>query len=93
IAEIYRGAVRNGVASDETVPPSGAELAQRCSAIVSQQYPYIAATDADGTLLGYAYASACRTRPAYRWLVEESIYLAPEARGRGIGKARLAELI
>ncbi|MBB3915818.1 phosphinothricin acetyltransferase [Rhizobium fabae] len=93
IAEIYRDSVLNGVASYEIVPPSEAEMMQRFAAIVSQQYPYIAATDADGTLLGYAYASAFRTRPAYRWMVEDSIYLAPEARGHGIGKVLLAELI
>ncbi|HWT28403.1 MAG TPA: GNAT family N-acetyltransferase, partial [Methylophilaceae bacterium] len=46
-----------------------------------------------GELLGYAYASAFRTRPAYRWMVEDSIYLAPAARGKGVGKALLAELI
>ncbi|NKN15743.1 GNAT family N-acetyltransferase [Rhizobium laguerreae] len=93
IADIYRDSVLNGVASYEIVPPSEAEMALRFSAIVGQQYPYIAAIGADGTLLGYAYASAFRTRPAYRWLVEDSIYLAPQARGRGIGKALLAELI
>ncbi len=93
IADIYRESVLNGVASYEIVPPSEAEMTQRFSAIVSQRYPYIAAVDADGGLLGYAYASAFRTRPAYRWMVEDSIYLAPEARGRGIGKVLIAELI
>ena len=93
IADIYRESVLNGVASYEIVPPSEAEMALRFSTIISQQYPYIAAIGTDGTLLGYAYASAFRTRPAYRWMVEDSIYLAPEARGRGIGKALLAELI
>ncbi|RUM09860.1 GNAT family N-acetyltransferase [Rhizobium chutanense] len=93
IAEIYRDSVLNGVASYEIVPPSEAEMMQRFAAIVGQRYPYIAAADADGKLLGYAYASAFRTRPAYRWMVEDSIYLAPEARGRGIGKALMTELI
>jgi L-amino acid N-acyltransferase YncA len=93
ITEIYRDSVLNGVASYEIAPPPEAEMAQRFSAIVSQQYPYVAATDADGKLLGYAYASAFRTRPAYRWMVEDSIYLAPEARGRGVGKALMVELI
>ncbi|MBX4869013.1 N-acetyltransferase family protein [Rhizobium bangladeshense] len=93
IAGIYREAVLNGVASYEIAPPSEVEMAQRFSAIVSQHYPYIAAVNGDGILLGYAYASAFRTRPAYRWLVEDSIYLAPKARGRGIGKALLTELI
>ncbi|MGF9694889.1 N-acetyltransferase family protein [Rhizobium sp. 0TCS1.26] len=93
ITEIYRDSVLNGTASYEITPPDMTEMQARFAAIVDKRYPYIAAVDADGTLLGYAYASAFRTRPAYRWLVEDSIYLAPEARGRGLGKALLRELI
>lgn len=93
IGTIYREAVLNGTASYELDPPTDKEMASRFAAIVDKRYPYIAAIDANGTLLGYAYASAFRTRPAYRWLVEDSIYLAPEARGKGIGKALLAELL
>ncbi|KQV35905.1 MULTISPECIES: GNAT family N-acetyltransferase [unclassified Rhizobium] len=93
ISAIYRESVLNGVASYEIDPPSEADMAGRFSSIVASGYPYIAAVDADGALLGYAYASAFRTRPAYRFLVEDSIYLAPEARGRGVGKALLTELI
>ena len=80
----------NGVASYEIDPPGLDEMRARFAAITSARYPYIVAIDEDGTILGYAYASAFRTRPAYRWLVEDSIYLAPEARGRGIGGALLA---
>jgi phosphinothricin acetyltransferase len=68
-------------------------VARRFSAVIEQGYPYITALDHDGSLLGYAYASAFRTRPAYRWMVEDSIYMAPEARGKGVGKLLLAELI
>ncbi|MDF1633211.1 GNAT family N-acetyltransferase [Mycoplana sp. MJR14] len=93
IAEIYRESVLNGVASYEIEPPGLDEMRARFAAITSARYPYIVAMGEDGTILGYAYASAFRTRPAYRWLVEDSIYLAPEARGRGIGGALLAELI
>jgi len=93
ITNIYRESVLNGVASYEMTPPAEAEMASRFSAIISNGYPYIAAVNADGALLGYAYASAFRTRPAYRFLVEDSIYLAPESRGQGAGKALLAELI
>lgn len=93
IAAIYRESVLNGVASYEIDPPSEAEMIGRFSSIVAGGYPYIAAVSEDGTLLGYAYASAFRTRPAYRFLVEDSIYLAPEARGQGVGKALLTELI
>jgi phosphinothricin acetyltransferase len=93
ITAIYRESVLTGVASYEISPPSQAEMESRFAAIIGQGYPYISAEADDGTLLGYAYASAFRTRPAYRWLVEDSIYLAPEARGKGIGKALLADLL
>ncbi len=93
VTEIYRESVLNGVASYEMTPPDEAEMASRFSVITGNGYPYIAAVDADGILLGYAYASAFRTRTAYRFMVEDSIYLAPQARGRGVGKALLAELI
>ena len=91
--EIYRESVLNGVASYEIDPPSLDEMAARFAAITGKGYPYIVAVEQTGLILGYAYASAFRTRPAYRWLVEDSVYLAPETRGKGIGKALLAELI
>ncbi len=93
ITEIYRDSVLNGTASYEITPPDQAEMTGRFQAIRQKGYPYIVAEAEDGTLLGYAYASAFRTRPAYRWLVEDSIYLTPEARGQGVGKALLKELI
>lgn len=93
ITEIYADAVLTGTASYELVAPDMAEMQQRFSAIIGQGYPYIAAEAADGSLLGYAYASAFRTRPAYRWLVEDSIYLAASARGMGLGKLLLRELV
>jgi phosphinothricin acetyltransferase len=93
ITDIYRDSVLNGSASYEITPPDLAEMTSRFHAIRDKGYPYIAAEAEDGTLLGYAYASAFRTRPAYRWLVEDSIYLAPEARGRGVGKALLKQLL
>jgi phosphinothricin acetyltransferase len=93
ITTIYRDSVLNGVASYEIAPPDREEMAARYQAIVDKGYPYIAAEDEDGTLIGYAYASAFRTRPAYRFMVEDSIYLAPQARGKGVGKRLLEELI
>jgi len=93
ITEIYRDSVLNGTASYEITPPDQAEMTSRFEGIRSKGYPYIAAEGEGGAFLGYAYASAFRTRPAYRWLVEDSIYLAPEARGRGVGKALLKELL
>jgi L-amino acid N-acyltransferase YncA len=93
IAAIYRESVLYGTASYEIVPPDEAELSARFLGITQKGYPYIAAADENGAVLGYAYASAFRPRPAYRWMVEDSIYLAPEARGRGIGRLLLVELL
>jgi len=93
ITEIYRDSVLNGTASYEITAPDLIAMTSRQSGIIEKGYPYIAAEAEDGSLLGYAYASAFRTRPAYRWLVEDSIYLAPEARGKGVGKALLKELL
>lgn len=91
--EIYRESVLNGVASYELDPPSLEEMTARFTDITAKGYPYIVAVEQNGAILGYAYASAFRTRPAYRWLVEDSVYIAPEARGKGVGKALLEELI
>lgn len=94
IGEIYREAVLNGTSTYEIDPPTDAEMATRFASITGKAYPYIVAVDDDaGTILGYAYASAFRTRPAYRWMIEDSIYLATEARGKGIGKTLLAALV
>ncbi len=92
ITEIYRGAVLHGTASFELDPPDEAEMASRFRSITHAGYPYLVA-EHDGVILGYAYASAYRARPGYRFTVEDSIYLAPQAQGKGIGKALLVELI
>lgn len=93
ITRIYTDSVLNGVASYELVAPDQAEMGLRMAAIRDKGYPYLIAENEAGTVLGYAYASAFRTRPAYRWLVEDSIYLAPEARGQGVGRALLEALV
>lgn len=92
IAAIYDEAVRTGTASFELTPPGAAEMARRHAAIVEAGFPYLAMEEGGG-LLGYAYASAFRPRIAYRHTVENSIYVAPEAQGRGVGRALLAALI
>ncbi|MAM12874.1 MAG: GNAT family N-acetyltransferase [Rhizobiaceae bacterium] len=92
ITEIYAESVLNGVASYELEPPSRAEMRKRMEAVTAGGFPYLAAVENEA-LLGYAYASAFRTRPAYRWLVENSVYLAPQARGRGIGRLLLERLV
>ncbi|MCY6383334.1 GNAT family N-acetyltransferase [Hoeflea prorocentri] len=93
ITEIYRDSVENGVATYELTPPNLEEMTRRFEALKEQGYPFIVADDGRGALFGYAYAGAYRTRPAYRWTVEDSIYLPQSARGRGIGKALLGLLV
>ena len=94
ITAIYREAVLHGTASFELDPPDGLEMRARMEAITGAGYPYVVACDdADGALLGYAYAGAYRARPAYRWTVENSVYVDKDAQGRGIGKALTDEII
>lgn len=91
ITQIYAHAVLHGTASWELDPPDAAQMMQRFETVLSGGYPYLVAQD-DGDLLGYAYAGAYRPRPAYRSTVENSIYIAPGAQGRGVGRALLAAL-
>jgi L-amino acid N-acyltransferase YncA len=92
ITAIYDHAVRYGTASFELEPPDAAEMARRQQALIAGGYPYIVA-EADGTVAGYAYAGAYRPRPAYRWSVEDSVYVAPAMHRRGLGAALLRGLI
>jgi L-amino acid N-acyltransferase YncA len=92
IARIYGHAVKTGTASFELEPPGEADMESRMQAILAGRFPYYAA-EIDGRVAGYAYASHYRTRPAYRFTVEDSVYIAPEMHRRGIGKALLLKLI
>jgi phosphinothricin acetyltransferase len=92
VAAIYRLAVLTGTASFEIEPPDEAEMLSRFEAVAAAGYPYFVA-ELDGRVVGYAYASAYRTRPAYRFTVEDSIYIAPEAQGKGVGTLLLRALI
>jgi phosphinothricin acetyltransferase len=92
ITSIYAHAVRRGTASFELEPPTEAEMTRRMQAVLDGKFPYLAA-DIDGKLAGYAYASLYRTRPAYRFTVENSVYVAPDVHRRGVGKALLERLI
>jgi L-amino acid N-acyltransferase YncA len=92
IAAIYADAVRHGTASYELEPPSPEEMHKRFQALVDGGFPYIVAELA-GAVAGYAYAGPFRPRPAYRFVVEDSLYIAPDAKGRGLGRALLERLI
>lgn len=89
---IYAGHVLAGTASFEETAPGLAEMGERLAAIQHAGLPWLVAAVA-GRVAGYAYASRFHARSAYRFTVEDSIYLAPEFQGRGIGRALLAELI
>lgn len=91
ITEIYADAVIHGAATYELEPPSQQEMLSRFRSLVSVGYPYIVAEE--GRVLAYAYAGPFRARPAYRFMVEDSIYVAPDAKGKGIGLLLLQELI
>jgi phosphinothricin acetyltransferase len=92
VAAIYGEAVRTGTASFELDPPSEAEMLRRFGSLAEGGFPYLVAEKA-GAVLGYGYAGPYRPRPAYRHTIEDSVYLAEEARGRGVGSALLRELV
>lgn len=92
IVEIYSHAVLHGTASFETDPPDLAEMARRRSAITAAGFPYLVAERA-GHVVGYAYVSAYRPRLAYRFSVENSIYVAPNLARGGVGRALLEALL
>ena len=93
IAAIYAHHVINGFGSFEEVPPDVEELTRRRREIRDKGLPYLVATDSAGAVLGYAYASPYRTRSAYRFTVEDSIYVAPVAARRGVGRLLLQGLV
>jgi phosphinothricin acetyltransferase len=92
ITRIYAHAVTHGTASFELEAPTEAEMQKRMETLLAGRFPYIVA-EIDGAVAGYAYAGPYRARPAYRFTVENSIYIAPEMHRRGIGRALLAALI
>jgi phosphinothricin acetyltransferase len=92
IQSIYAHHVLHGLASFEEVPPTLAEMRRRFDDITRQGFPYLVAEEA-GEVLGYGYCSLYRTRSAYRYTLEDSIYVKEGRQGRGIGKAVLKELI
>jgi L-amino acid N-acyltransferase YncA len=92
IAHIYAHAVEHGTASFELIPPDETEMARRMQDLLAGDFPYLVAEE-DDTVFGYAYAGLYRARPAYRFTLEDSVYIAPDRQGRGVGRALLAALI
>jgi phosphinothricin acetyltransferase len=92
ITRIYDQAVREGTASFELTAPDIAEMTRRFESLHDAGYPYLVA-EIGGAVVGYAYAGLYRARPAYRWAVEDSVYVDTGAHRRGLGRALLAQLI
>lgn len=92
ITRIYADAVKHGTASFEIEAPNEAEMMRRQQALLTNRYPYLVA-ERKGLVIGYAYAGPYRTRPAYHWSVEDSIYVASEFHRQGVGRLLLARLV
>ena len=91
ITAIYGHHVLHGSGTFETEPPSLADMRARRAEVLARQLPFLVAEDG-GRILGFAYCNWFKPRPAYRFSAEDSIYLAPDAHRRGLGRALLAEL-
>ena len=92
ITAIYAHHVLHGTGSFETEPPSVADMTARRADVLSKGLPYLV-VEQDGKIAGFAYGNWFKPRPAYRYSVEDSIYMAPELQGKGLGRALLAELM
>jgi len=92
IAQIYAHHVLHGTGTFETIPPTVQDMVSRRDEVLARGLPYLVAEDASG-ICGFAYCNWFKPRPAYRFSAEDSIYLAPQAAGKGLGRLLLAELM
>lgn len=92
ITAIYAHHVLHGTGTFEVDPPTQDDMTNRRADVLSKGLPYLVATEGD-KLLGFAYCNWFKPRPAYRFSAEDSIYMAPDAQARGLGRALLAELM
>jgi L-amino acid N-acyltransferase YncA len=92
ITRIYAEAVERGTATFEIKAPDAAEMGRRLHAVIAEGYPYLVAERA-GVVAGYAYAGPYHSRPAYRWTVENTIYVDPQRHRAGLGRLLMAGLI
>jgi L-amino acid N-acyltransferase YncA len=92
VTAIYAHAVRHGTATFEIEAPDEREMADRFRALAEKGFPYLVA-ERDGAVQGYAYAGPYRARIAYRYTLENSVYVAPDCRRQGVGRALMEQLI
>ena len=92
ITAIYAHHVLNSTGTFETEAPSAEDMTNRRADVLGKGLPYLVSVD-DGQVVGFAYGNWFKPRPAYRYSVEDSIYLAPDQQGKGLGRALLAELM
>jgi phosphinothricin acetyltransferase len=92
LTAIYGWHVRHGTGTFEVDPPSEADMARRRDDVLDKGLPYLVLEDG-GAVAGYAYANQFRPRPAYRFCLEDSVYVAPDKAGRGFGRLLLTELL
>ncbi len=92
LAEIYGHNAVHGTGTFEETPPTAQEMAARLEAVLARGMPWVVVEE-DGKVLGYAYAAPYRLRSAYRYTAEDSVYVAPDARGRGVGRAALQAVV
>lgn len=92
ITAIYTHHVLHGTGTFETTPPSEQDMIARRADVLSKDLPYLVIETEDG-VMGFAYCNWFKPRPAYRFSAEDSIYLAPAAHGKGLGRLLLEELM
>ena len=92
ITSLYGWHVEHGTGTFELEPPDGAEMTRRRDDVLAKGQPWLV-LEQGGRVEGYAYANSFRPRPAYRFCLEDSVYLAPDAMGRGLGRLLLLELL
>ena len=92
ITAIYAHHVLHGTGTFETTPPTEADMAVRRADVLGKGLPWLVA-EVDGTVAGFAYGNWFKPRAAYRYSVEDSIYLDPQQQGKGLGRALMAELL
>ena len=92
ISTIYAHHVLHGTGTFETEPPTAVDMAARRADVLAKNLPYLVA-EQDGRVVGFAYCNWFKPRPAYRYSAEDSIYIADEARGQGLGAQLLTALV